>query len=484
MAQAVAQPYREVTNSTGRVFRIGETPQQILGYPRAVVIWAAWAAMFMAGLLEYTWGALSGSLQAAHHWGNAPVFWLFSFYVVFESFVQIGTGFLRSRGILPVRWAVIAGGVICGIVAYAWLANSTQIWEAYASYAFLGGIGSGMIYSSCINIVAKWYPEKKGWRTGFVNGAWAYGAVPWIFAIGAATTGSGIVTMTTAQVNHFIIVQGAVMTVVIVIAGFLMKDPPSNWWPADIDPFNWAQNRRRARDLLANPPALRHYTLGQMWRTPQAKWIAIQYACYIGSSLFGVAYYYVFGTAMGLGFWAIVAGAAGFSLADGIFRPIYGYISEFIGRRRTMTFAYAGNAIFQFLTLICGLNHFGLGFAVCAIISGGLSGANFPMTAAMIADYYGETNNAINYGSIYAWKALGGSFAGGIAALIMTGTLYGNASYNWTSGFLFGVGLAVIACIIVYTMCKAPTVEQMERAVAASGAAVAPVGPPAAAKPS
>jgi hypothetical protein len=44
---------------------------------------------------------------------------------------------------------------------------------------------------------------------------------------------------------------------------------------------------------------------------------------------------------------------------------------------------------------------------VFAIISGGLSGANFPMTAALVSDYYGETNNAINYGSIYAFKALG-----------------------------------------------------------------------------
>ena len=52
-------------------------------------------------------------------------------------------------------------------------------------------------------------------------------------------------------------------------------------------------------------------------------------------------------------------------------------------------------------------------FVIFAIISGGLSGANFPMTAALVADYWGETNNAVNYGSIYAWKALGGSFAGG-----------------------------------------------------------------------
>ena len=188
--------YEVVTNSTGRVFRVGETPRDILGYPRGVVIMAAWLAMCLAGLLEYTWGSLSGSLQAAHGWGNAPTFWVFSIYVVFESFVQIFTGILRNRGILSARWATIIGGLVCGIVAYGCLAASSQIWEAYASYAVLGGIGSGMVYSSCINIVAKWYPEKKGWRTGFVNGGWAYGAVPFIFAIGAAGTVPAAANMT------------------------------------------------------------------------------------------------------------------------------------------------------------------------------------------------------------------------------------------------------------------------------------------------
>src|SRR5260370_15009711 len=176
--QGSVEGYRLIRNDTGRVFRVGETPKKLLGYPRGVVIMAAWAVMCLSGLVEYTWGALSGSLQAAHHWGTAPVFWLFSFFVVFESFVQIGTGFLRNKGYLPVRWAVIAGGVICGIVGYAITAYSTSIWGAYLGYAVLGGIGSGMCYSSAINIVAKWYPEKKGWRTGVVNGALDHGAEP------------------------------------------------------------------------------------------------------------------------------------------------------------------------------------------------------------------------------------------------------------------------------------------------------------------
>jgi OFA family oxalate/formate antiporter-like MFS transporter len=470
--------YREVVNENGRVFRVGETPEQLLGYGRWVVIIAAWLAMCLAGLLEYTWGALSGSLQALHHWNDAPVFWLFSFFVIFESFVQIGTGQLRNKGILPVRWATIIGGIVCGVIAYGWLASTSSMLGAYLSYAVLGGIGSGMVYSSAINIVAKWYPEAKGWRTGFVNGGWAYGSVPFIIGIGAAATGSGATNMTAAQTIHFVWVQGIIMSVGIVLAGIFMKDPPKNWWPAHVDPLNWAKSKRTARDLAANPPALRHYTLAEMWRTPQALWIGVQYALFIGSSLFGVAYYYPFAQAMKLGSVAAVAGAAGFSLTDGIFRPIYGYISEYIGRRATMVWGYSLNTIFQLLTLVFGLAHQPVGFVISAIISGGLSGTNFPMTAAMVADYYGENNNAVNYGSIYAWKAVGGSFAGGVAALIMTGTLYGNAHFNWVSGFVFGAILAALAAITVGTMCKRPTLEQMQRAVR-SGPTVGPSVPAA-----
>jgi OFA family oxalate/formate antiporter-like MFS transporter len=460
---------------TGRRFRVGETDRQLLGYGRVWVIMGAWLVMCLAGLLEYTWGALSGSLASAHHWGSAPVFWLFSFFVIFESFVQIGTGLLRNRGILPVRRAVILGGFICGICAYFLTAYSTAIWEAYLGYAVLGGIGSGMVYSSAINIVAKWYPEKKGWRTGFVNGGWAYGSVPFILAAGGFSTGAGVGSLAPGAVKEFIIIQGIIMTVGITLGGMLMKDPPKNWWPKDVDPLNWAKHKRSARDLLSNPPAYDHYTLRQMWNTPQAKWLGIQYALYIGCSLFGVAYYYSFGKAEGLGSVAVVGGAAGFALCDGLCRPVYGYISEFIGRRRTMAYAYSLNVVFQLLTLAAGFDHLAWAFVVCAIISGGLSGANFPMTAAIVADYYGENNNAVNYGSIYAWKALGGSFAGGLAALVMTGTLYGTAVFHWERGFFFGAALGALGAAVVYFKCKQPSKEQWQTAVAKARAAEAAV---------
>ena len=172
-----------------------------------------------------------------------------------------------------------------------------------------------MVYSSCINIVAKWYPEKKGWRTGFVNGGWAYGAVPFILVIGGFSSGGGVGILSPSTVKTYIWVQAILMTVLICTAGYFLKDPPKNWWPKEIDPLNWQKNS--TRDLRSNPPALRHYNLGEMWRTPQAKWVGIQYALYIGCSLFGVAYYYFVRAGDGAGIVAAVVGFAGFSLADG-----------------------------------------------------------------------------------------------------------------------------------------------------------------------
>ena len=129
-----------------------------------------------------------------------------------------------------------------------------------------------------------------------------------------------------------------------------------------------------------------------------------------------------------------------------------------------MADALLGRRRFQLLTLWAGLAHQPALFAIRAVTSGGLAGANFPMTAAAVADYDGENNNAVNYGSVYAWKALGGSFAGGVAALIMTGTLtaVGSSTGPWAS---FGATLGALAAVVVYFKCKTPTREQWQQAV-------------------
>jgi len=186
-----------------------------------------------------------------------------------------------------------------------------------------------------------------------------------------------------------------------------------------------------------------------------------------------VSYIFPFGEAMKIGIWAAAGGFAGFSLADGIFRPIYGYVSQWIGRRMTMFYAYILDAVFIMLLLLAGYEHIPWLFAIFAVISGGLSGANFPMTSTIVTDYYGSNNNAINYATVYSFKAIGGSFAGGLAAIVMTGGLVVAGQVDWVGGFVFGFGLAILAAIVVYALCRAPTLEQMRKAEAGAAAAAA-----------
>ncbi|HZD67118.1 MAG TPA: MFS transporter, partial [Acidimicrobiales bacterium] len=421
-----------VQNERGRVFRVGESPKDLIGLPRWAPIAAAWVVMMMAGTLEYTFGAVSGLLQHKYGWSDPVTFWLLSVYVVFESFVSYPTGWLRERGILPARWAAIIGGLLCGVSAYLLLAHASQAWMAYFGYAFLGGIGSGMCYSTCVNIVNKWYPEAKGFRTGIIDGGWAYGALPFIIAIGGLGTASGASGLSDATVTGFITMQGIVLTVVIGIAGFFLLDPPKYWWPANVNPLKWSEvaKKNKLRDLQKNPPAERQLSTKEMWATPQAKWLGIQFALFVGSSLFGVSFYYPFAIHEHLGTVAAVGGFAGFGIADGVCRALYGKISEFLGRRQTMTLIYGCNAVFQALAFVFGVAHNAPLFAICAVISGGFSGANFALTPSLVGDYYGESMQASNYGTVYAWKALGGSFAAGFASFLV------GVSYGW--GFMFG----------------------------------------------
>lgn len=465
--------FRMVTNDTGRTFRIGENPKDLLPYGRLLPgtqgrwapIFSAWCCLFMAGLLEYTFGVVSGPLQAHYHWSLAGVFWLLSVFVLFESLVSYPTGWLREHGYLTARWATIIGGVLCGVLGYALTAYASGLWMAYLGYAVLGGIGAGMIYSSGVNTVNKWYPDKKGFRTGLIDGAWAYGALPWVIALGAFTTAGGG-SVAANQITGFIMTQGITITIVVAVFGWFIVDPPKFWWPHWVNPLRWSEEAasKRLRDMLHNPPAPRQLDRRAMWRTPQSFWLGVQFALFVGSSLFGVAFYYPFAIAMHLGSVAAVGGFAGFGLADGICRALYGRLSEFLGRRQTMTLIYGCNAVFQMVAYFAGAHHVAWLFAVAAVISGGFSGANFALTPSLVADYYGEANQATNYGTVYAWKALGGSFASGGAALIMTGTLYGTAAFHWERGFVFGAVLAALAVLVVWFLCKRPTEAQYQRA--------------------
>ncbi len=275
------------------------------------------------------------------------------------------------------------------------------------------------MYATCINMVGKWYPEKRGARTGFVNGAFAYGAVPFIYVFSAFLRPD----------NYTAILDliGLYMLVIVGICGFLFKDPPKNWWPRHIDPVNWVRDTKENVSLAKNPPALKQYSPMEAIRTGMLPLMWVALVIIGGVSLFGINFQVPFAKASGFGPFVAASSAGVLSIVNGTGRAIVGLVSDRIGRRQTLTAVLVIAAIAQFGVLYAGNTHNLVLFMVFAFLVGFGGGAFYPLFASLVPDYFGENNNASNYGLVYSAKLLGGVGGGGLAAAVVAAWGYNGA---------------------------------------------------------
>lgn len=173
-------PHQEVRDRNGRVYRVGETDIDIMGRKRAWMVFLPWAGMMGISSAEYAFTSAEDTLHEAHLWSSGHIFWLMGVWIFFQAAVAFPAGQLRESGRLPARTAMLLGalGTLLGYVA---LAFAPHVVVAYLGFGMCSGIGAGLVYATCVNMVGKWYPERKGGKTGFVNGGFAYGSVPFVF---------------------------------------------------------------------------------------------------------------------------------------------------------------------------------------------------------------------------------------------------------------------------------------------------------------
>jgi MFS family permease len=423
--------YRVVTDTNGRNYRVGESAEQILGHSRAWMMWLPWVSMMAVSVFEYGYGAASHTLQKHNHWSMSMAFWIVTLWAVCQPLVAFPAGRLREKGILPVRTAMLAGAALCGIGFFT-IANTASLLLVLIGYSVLGGIGAGLVYASSINIVGKWFPEKRGVTTGFVNGGFGYGAVPFIYVFSFWFHPS-----TFAPVLNVI---ACYMLLVIGVCAVFFKDPPKNWWPANVDPLEWANNCKQARlgSAHRNPPAVGQFTPMQAIRTGQLPlmWLSLWM---IGNvSLFGIAFQVPFAKSLGFGPLVAASSAGLLSVVNGVGRTAVGWISDRVGRKHTLVVVLVIEALAQVGLLYTGKAHLEIPFLIMAFVAGFGSGSFFPLFAALVPDYFGENYNASNYGLVYSAK-----LASSLVGIGLGSTLI--ASVGYTGAYLIGAGLALVA---------------------------------------
>ena len=427
-----AATYQEIVDENGRTYRIGESARDIMGRSRSWMVWLPWVAMMAVSVFEYGWGAVVGTLEDKYHWTLGDVFWLASIWAVFQAGVAFPAGRLRERNVVSAKTAMLAGAVLSGI-GYFTIAHSGSLLVAFIGYSVLGGTGAGLVYAPCINMVGKWYPEKRGARTGFVNGGFAYGSVPFIYIFSAYLT----------HQNTTIVLDliGLYMLIAVAVCGFLFKDPPKNWWPATVDPITWARGKSGVKSLAKNPPAVRQFTPMEAIRTGM---LPLMWVCLViigGVSLFGIFNQVPFAKASHFGAFVAASSAGVLAIVNGTGRAVVGWVSDRIGRRQTLTLVLVIAGLAQFGVMYAGNTHNLSLFMVFAFLSGFGGGAFYPLFAALVPDYFGENNNASNYGLVYSAKLVGGVGGGGLAAGVVS-------VWGYTGAYILAGSIALLSAVL------------------------------------
>jgi MFS family permease len=434
MAISESVSYQEITSANGRVYRVGEDPKDILGRSRGYMVWLPWVAMMAAGVFEYAYGSAAKTLQATYGWGDTETFTLTGVWGFFQAGIALPAGRLREKKLFSPRAAMLTGSVLC-LIAFVTLGNTGNLVLNIIGYGVLGGIGTGLVYATCINITGKWFPEKKGGRVGFVNGGFGYGSIPFII----------IFSYWFSVSDHRLVLSlvGVYMLILMGVCGWLFKDPPENWWPADVDPENWTKDQAASKNLKRNPPAARQFTWHEAIRTWQiwVMWVAL--IATSGVSFFGISYEVKFAKASDFAVYVAVLSAVLLALVNGTGRGAVGWLSDRLGRKQTLLL----------ICVILGLAQYGVGwsgsahnqtlFFVFAVISGFGSGAFYPMFAIMTPDYFGENYNASNYGTVYSGKLIGAVCAGPLAAALIDANGY-PASYVLAGSLSLLAGVLVL----------------------------------------
>ena len=395
-----------------------QTDREILGYSRYVVAVAAFFAMFIISPFEYAWSSMSGHLGAIYGWSHQQVAWLFTLFIILQSFGMLPGGILRDK--YGPRWTTAISGCLMGVGIFA-----LALGPSYPLVLILWCIGSffaGFIYNNAVTTGNKWFPDRRGVMTGLIAGAFSWGSLPFIFPIRAIPANSP-----PSVFFDVIYVMAAVMGGVSIVASLFMKYPPAGWKPPGWVPTQKAIKR----------PSSHQYTVGEALRTWQMWILIVSFVLISGAGLAGISKMVAYSRSFQFTAAAATAAAGGIAIANGIGKFGLGALSEKFGCENMMIFSYTACGVLLFGSILAGTMHAEVLFVCTAVLGIFFWASLFSLFPITIGHYFGEAAAGGNYGLLYAISKGSGGLYGGILSTVLI----------VQHGFTVAIGVAGIMAI-------------------------------------
>lgn len=396
--------------------------------------------MIMIANLQYGWTLFVHPIQQKHGWSIAGIQLAFSIFVALETWLTPVEGWIvdklgAQRG--P-KLMVAFGGIL---IAAGWIVNSIadSLSLLYLG-AVLSGIGGGAVYATCVGQAVKWFPDRRGLAVGLTAAGFGAGAALTVVPIRAMIASAGY----ESTFFWFGLGQGAI----VFMLAWLLRAPE----PGEVSA------PATSKVMQTN----RSYTPGEMLKTPVFWLLYVMFVLVSASGLMATAQIALIAKDFNVANTAILFGASALSVAlivdnvcNGAARPLFGWVSDNIGREYTMAIAFGLGAVAYWLLGSLGTAPWAFVlFAALIFLTWGEIFSLFPSTCT---DSFGPKFATVNLSLLYTAKGAS-AFLVPLANIIKAHTGHWHAVFVITA--LMNLAVVALALFVLKPMRSRATAHE------------------------
>ncbi len=425
---------------------------------RWVILFFSVVSMVAVANFQYGWTLFVLPLQRHLNQTAALISVTFTVFVLLETWLVPFEGWLVDK--FGPRLLVMLGGVLAGL---GWVGSgkAESLTALYLSYAVCG-IGAGIVYGTAIGSALKWFPDHRGLAAGLTAAGFGAGSALTVYPLTKMIDPAGQPAGSGYQ--HTFIVWGIIQGIVVVIAALFLKAPPAGWLPK-----TW---RSKGAEEVRTRQVAVSFTSGEMASTPHFWLMYIMMTMVATGGLMATAQlapmaadfkvdkfpvHFLWWTLPALTF-ALQADR----VINGLCRPFWGWVSDHIGREKTMSVAFGLEAVAIFALL--RFAHNPLLFIVFSAFTFFGWAEIYSLFPALCGDFFGRKHATANYGYLYTAKGTASMFVP-IGAALAASQAAGRV-FDFRADILLLLG----GLLVLFTVFLAPTVLHWKLAPVARSA--------------
>jgi OFA family oxalate/formate antiporter-like MFS transporter len=376
---------------------------------------------------QFVWTLFVRPFQEVTGTSLAAVQVTFTLMIVIQTFLAPLQGHLIDR--FSPRVMIALGAGLSGL-GWAVASQAHSLFGLYAGYGVFCGVGTGIVYLGVIGLMVRWFPDRRGFAVGLVTAGYGIGAMATTFPISNMMGAYGF--------RQTLLTFGVLLGGIGMVAALFLRQPLLE----ELKKVPSAGVRRSRRDtpprtMLRIPLFWLTFAMMTMMSTGGLM-VTAQFSVF--AQEFGVASAIVFG-------FALVPFALTFDrITNGLTRPLFGWVSDQIGRENCMAVAFTLEGV-----SVCFLLAFRENPYAFALLSGVVFfgwGEIFSLFPSILADTFGAKYATANYGLLYTAQGVGSVLGGPVAALIHDST------NSWVHVFYIAIGFDLFTAFLAFFVLK------------------------------